>query len=255
MSAGMVEAHVAWMRERNYAPSTIDARRRALRAVADTVDPLRADAQHLGRVLAARGIGPATRNVYVSHLSAFYRWAIDEGLCATNPAARAGRARAPEQLPRPMPEHHVQRALRAGTPKLHAWVALGAYAGLRCCEIAHLRPGDVSDTALRVERSKGGRSRVVPVHPVVAAHLAALEGRWWEHGPKVVSIYLNRYLRGLGIDDTAHALRHRFATRVYDATGDIHLVAQLLGHASVATTQVYARVSVERRSAAVAAIA
>ena len=63
------------------------------------------------------------------------------------------------------------------------------------------------------------------------------------------------HLRACGLSDTAHALRHRFATQVYERTADIHLVAELLGHSSIETTRIYAAVSPSRRAAAVALIA
>lgn len=254
VTVGVVAAHITWMRERNYASSTIDARRRALRAIEETADVLTADARTVGNVLAARNLSPATRNLWISHLSAFYRWAADEGLCTSNPAARAGRARHVPNLPRPIGERDLATAFAGASPKIAAWLALGAYAGLRCAEIAKLHPEHVSETALRIERSKGGKSRVVPMHPVVRDRIDALE-QWWTHPPRVVSIYLNRHLRACGLSDTAHSLRHRFATQVYDRTGDIHLVADLLGHSSIETTRIYAAVSPTRRAAAVALIA
>lgn len=249
-------AHVVWMRRRNLARSTIETRALVLGTVARVAGPLLDQtAEALQAVLDARGMSAATRNVWISHLSAFYRWAIDEGLLERSPMTRVARAKAPHRLPRPIAEHDLRVALAQARPKMRAWVTLGAYAGLRCVEIAQLRPEHIGDGTIRVENSKGGRSRVVPAHVRVVEALAACGGPRWESTAASVSVLISRHLRACGVPATAHQLRHRFACQVYEATGDIHVVAELLGHASVSTTQVYAAISSRRRSAAVALIA
>lgn len=79
-------------------------------------------------------------------------------------------------------------------------------------------------------------------------------GRLWHVTRNRVCCRVAQHLRRLGYPYTAHTLRHRFATVLYEATGDINVVRDLLGHSKTTTTQVYVQISVERRRAAVAMI-
>lgn len=163
-----------------------------------------------------------------------------------------------------MPEADYRRAVdQAPTPLLLAWTLLAGNAGLRCCEIAGLRGENVAAESVRVI-GKGGRERVIPLHP----SLAPLACTWPTTGPvfvdpatgagytpSQVSRLLGGHLRRVGVRASAHQLRHRFASEVYGATGDLAVVAELCGHESVETTRIYAAVSSARRMSAVAAIA
>lgn len=253
-----VGAHLEWMRARNLSRSTIHARWATLTALTQACgDPLRATTGDIAALLVARGLQPQTMNVWRSHLSAFYTWALDEGLVARNPVKRIPRAAQPANLPRPIPEASLARAIAAADPRMAAWLTLGAYAGLRVSEIAALEVENVrvDNATIRVVMGKGRKSRVIPMHPRVRAALEPFmrdTGRLWTNPTKVVGLYMNRHLRQLGLPDTAHSLRHRFATAVYEASGgDLNLTRELLGHSSTATTQVYAQVSVSRSTAAV----
>lgn len=249
--------HLRWLARRNLSRSTIATRRTVLEAIEDhTGDPLAATLPELETVLDSRRFASSTRNVWISHMRSFYRWAVDDELLAVDPARRLTRAEVPENLPRPIPEPALAHAIAAADPEMRRMLILGAYAGLRCSEIARLRGDHLEGETIRVERSKGGRSRLVPMHPrVVELFDQEPPGLLWHHTPNAVCVRIGKHLRACGYDYTAHQLRHRFATNVYLATGDINVVRQLLGHASVATTQVYTRVTVEHVRAAVALIA
>lgn len=259
MSTHTVRAHIQWMRLRNLASSTITTRRGILELLERTVgDALTATHQDIETMIGNRRFKPTTRNLWIAHLGAFYRWAIDEQLLVVNPIRRVPRAIAPVALPRPIPEPVLAAALAAANPRMRAWLTLGAYGGLRCIEMSHLVGENVSLelATMRIDFSKRGRTRVIPLHPKVAEALAPAmkPGRLWAHNPKVVSILINRHLQQLG-PYTAHMLRHRFACQVYEGCGDLNIVRELLGHATTATTQVYAAISARRTSAAVALIA
>lgn len=191
------------------------------------------------------------RNALV-HLRGFYRWALDEEYLEALPTARITPPRQRRGLPRPMPDADVARAIAAAPSSvMRAWLLLGVFAGLRCCEIAGLEACDVREEGtLLVRHGKGRKERAVPLHPEVVAALVALpmpvsgplfpapDGR--PVAPYVVSQGMNRHLHRLGIASTAHTLRHSFATKVYRATRDLRLTQEMLGHSSVATTQIYA---------------
>ena len=142
--------------------------------------------------------------------------------------------------------------------------------GMRIAELCGLtdaRLDLVSGTAL--VRGKGKKERFCPIgRPAAAALQAALDARdgWIAHlgrgrppalfvnknggplTPRSVERFLKKYLAAAGLDAglTPHVLRHSFATHLLDAGADLRSVQELLGHASLSTTQIYTHVSVER---------
>lgn len=257
------QLHLRWMTERNMAEATIGTRRTVLTALEvelrgrPATDATRDDVEQM---LRSRDHQAGTRNVWISHLSSFFRWARRERLIVESPMEFVDRAEEDEHLPRPIPEAALAKAIAAADERMALWLVLGAYAGMRCQEIAHLTGHNVSldVRSLRIERSKRGRSRVVPMHPKVGEYVAPFltAGRLWPCSPNVVSRQVGVFFRSIDEPYTAHQLRHRFATQLYEASGgDINLVRELLGHASTETTQVYAKVSVARMQSAVALIA
>ena len=239
-----------------------------LRAVVDELgDPAQLATIDVERWLDARRgrdggpITPATRRVWVSTMRGWGRWLVETGRLERDPFARLVIPRVRANLPRPVADADTAVALNLAGGWIGTAVALMAYLGLRCGEVARLcwRDLDESTTAGPVAyvEGKGGKVRMVPVP---AELVARLPGRGRPGDPVVgrdvtpvkVSRDIGRYLRSLGIDATAHALRHTYATHTYAATGDLLAVQKLLGHSSPATTQVYVRVDAERLVAAVA---
>jgi integrase len=97
-----------------------------------------------------------------------------------------------------------------------------------------------------IVRGKGDRERIIPAHPLVVAAVAAwprsgrarrADGR--PHTANDVSWRTRAFLHGLGIDASAHQLRHWFGTRTYAESRDLRVVQELMGHASPDTTAVY----------------
>lgn len=138
---------------------------------------------------------------------------------------------------------------------------LAAEAGLRRGEVARLESSDLIEDlvgySLRVV-GKGERVRIVPLKDDLAreVRLSVRDGRAYlfpgkDNGhlsPGYVGKIISRLLpEGC----TMHALRHRFATRVHNATGDLLTTQQLLGHASPATTQLYVLIAQDRLRAAI----
>jgi len=136
--------------------------------------------------------------------------------------------------------------------------------GLRVAELCGLDKGDVDFRGRTVTvRGKGGRERRLPMHSLCAESLE----RWLREGRPIMSrsespreaVFLNRVAARLGPRDVRrvidrrsvvpthpHALRHSFATHLLDGGADLRVVQELLGHASLQTTQVYTHVSKER---------
>lgn len=277
-----VGGHLEYLHLRNLRPDTIRQRRLFLERLERELghDPLDATPLELAqwwstlanRPSARTGTPPGAdaRASYLSHMQQFYAWAVREGWLTQDPSTRLVRPKLHRRVPRPIREDHLEEAIERAPDPLRCWFILAAYAGLRACEIARLRREDVNDgsspLSITVADGKGGNARVVPVSDVVVAAVlrhAPIRGWCWKatNGvdhipPHRVSQRANEYLHEeLGIPDTLHKLRHRFATRVYAESGDLRVTQELLGHASPATTAIYADWSREAAVRAVNAVA
>lgn len=192
-------------------------------------------------MLSAPNLAPESRNSLRASIRKFFGWAADEGLLETNPAARLPKIRVPQSYPRPAPDPIVAGAVLVADLRTRVMLMLAAYAGLRCCEIAKLHHRDVVEDSLRIV-GKGGRIRLVPLHPVIRAALPLGSGYMF---PGNVDGHLSPLWvctlvsRALPPGWTAHTLRHRFATAAYAAERDLLAVQQLLGHSSTETTRRY----------------
>ena len=136
-------------------------------------------------------------------------------------------------------------------------------AGLRVSELVGLNLDDVTQDSLRV-RGKGGRERIVPLLRKARGALDAYLARRAELRPLGTALFLNRRGTRLTVRSVArhlakyaliagarrhvhpHALRHSFATHLLDMGADLRGIQELLGHASLSTTQRYTHVSAER---------
>jgi integrase/recombinase XerD len=258
------DAYRRYMTGRRFAHNTIWARLAVARDWTRHFGLTRPTYRDVERWTAAKGLTPgSTRNLLVN-LRAFYRWAMREGLCGIDPTALADRPPVPIRLPRPAPERDIARLHAVGDVQLRAVVALMACAGLRCVECSRLDWADVDVAAATViVNGKGQRERLIDLSVDVVRALAALRlvsrrvgavfvgptGR--RLTPARISQRINRTFRAQGLTTTAHQLRHRCATLALQQPGvDLLAVRDLLGHASVSTTQVYTAVVPGRTAAA-----
>ena len=255
----LVEAYVAHMRLAGLRPRTVAARASYLRRVQAwagrplaelTPDDLAAWQNTRSR------LAPNTRHSEPSHLRAFYRWAQHSGHRPDDPTWALVRTRKPRQVPRPIPEGDLHVALDTAPPDVRLVLVLAAYCGLRAAEIAGLNRADLLEGSdppvLVVADGKGGHQRVIPLPGPVLAELRryGLPGRGpvlrrqdGQPGPVApwrVSQLANTHLHGLGVGHTLHSLRHRAATRWYQAEQDIRAVGEMLGHRSPQSTAGYA---------------
>jgi integrase len=204
-----------------------------------------------------------SRSTYLSHLASFYRFARRH-YGTPDPTLDIHRPRVPRLLPRPIAEDDLEHALNVAKPQMRAWLALGAYEGLRCMEIAGLSREDVRDREplpLLFVSGKGGNERLLPLNPFVLSVLRVYgmprRGRLFStrfgnaYSGGTVSKEISRFLHNEGIDATAHQLRHYFATTVYQRTHDLRLVQELLGHRDPKTTTIYAAFDPQQAAAVV----
>lgn len=249
------EAWLAFTAPRDLSAHTVKRRKSVLRRLAaDVGKPLyevtAADLDRWQRRLMVE-VSAASRANYVRDVALFYRWAVRMGHVPVDPAASLMLPRLPTYLPRPVREDDLATALAAaaGDPRMTAWLALMAGAGLRAAEVAAVRVEDVNrdrDPAVLTVHGKGRKERAVPLSgPVLAAlrpflDAAGPDGRLWPVASQRVAQAVARHLRAAGVDATGHQLRHRFGTSTWRATRDLLAVQTLLGHASPTTTGRYA---------------
>lgn len=251
-----VRRHLEWCEQRNLRPSYVTVRRQQLalleRELGKPIEHATADDLENWYAVLAERIEPAARGRYLSHASNFYRWMIRARLRDDDPTARLSHPRLQRRLPRPIADRDLIPALLNAPVRVRPWLLLGLLAGLRACEIAGLRGEDVNwdMNMLLIVEGKGGKQRLLPLHPQVADELDLLPRQGWlfphrDHlhrpmRPWNVSHGVNTYLHQIGVEATFHQFRHRFATDVYAATRDLRLTQELLGHADPRTTAGYA---------------
>jgi integrase len=259
----MLDVHLSRLRLAGYRDETIRTKRRMFGHLAATLHPKPielATRLDLEAWLSRPELKATTRKAYRAHLRSYYRWLVEEGVRDDDPTYRIPPIRIPHALPRPIPTDDLALALKVAPPRMRAWLLLMCLAGLRCCEVARLHPDDLMSTAtgtvLFLREMKGGGQGTVPCRPEIVDQLAALpirDGAWWAVQPNQVSVDVSRFLHGLGINATGHALRHWAGTEFYAVDRDLLTTQRLLRHVSVSNTQVYADVD-PTRPAEVAAL-
>ncbi len=226
----------------------------------------------------AKGIAPRSLMRQLAGARSFAKF-LERGGKGKVGALNAVRApKIPKTLPKPLAVPHAKRisdtSLRAGEER-EPWIfardaavlALLYGSGLRIAEALSLTPRDIpapgSGDALTVI-GKGNKARMVPVLPAVLTLIAdyiALcpydlpdEGplfvgaKGGKLSPRIIQLTMERLRGALGLPDTAtpHALRHSFATHLLSRGGDLRAIQELLGHASLSTTQIYTAVDTQR---------
>jgi integrase/recombinase XerD len=228
----------------------------------------------------ASGKAPASVARALVSVRSLHRFCEDEGLAAANPAEDVERPRVPAGLPKALSEDEVASLLGAvvGTDPLarrdRAILEVLYGCGIRVSELVGLSLGDLDlESGLLRAFGKGAKERVVPVGRLARHALAewiaaggrgALVPHRWARRGDAEAVFLNarggRLSRqgawgvvrhygdrvGLGDRLTPHVLRHSCATHMLDHGADIRVVQELLGHASISTTQVYTKISTER---------
>lgn len=259
---GTIDEYLKWCARRELRPSYIAELGCTLRRLERTVGPLRtATEEQIQAWWETLAVSAGSRSAYAAHVSSFYRWLVRQArLRDDDPTERLIRPRIHRGLPRPIAESRLNRAINTASPPLNTWLALAGYMGLRAHEIASLHGEDLRGDRLLVRDGKGGKQRIVPLHPEVSKLLDGsprfgavfVNANGGELTANVVSQRTNRYLHSLGYPETIHQARHLFGTKVYRISRDLRLTQELMGHASPITTAGYAAWNSEAAASVIA---
>lgn len=204
----------------------------------------------------------------VSALRSFFRFAESNGHFINKAYAAVRTPKLPHAIPRPLPEQAAAQASELSRELAPDWTGLRDRAvltllyacGLRISEALALTPEHLRENPMRV-KGKGGKMRLVPVlgdaRQTVADYLSVCPfpllankpifrgSKGGPLSPRIIQLLMEKLRGALSLPDTAtpHALRHSFASHLLGNGADLRVIQELLGHASLSTTQVYTEVN------------
>jgi integrase/recombinase XerC len=219
------------------------------------------------------GLNRASTARAMSSLRNFFRFIEKRGLAANAAIAAVRTPKLPRAIPKPLSEQEAKDALETfETLHEEPWQAARDKAlftliygcGLRISEALGLSLGQIPEGDALTITGKGRKMRVVPLLPIVKQRIAEyltlcphkmgkrdplfVGARGQRLNPGVVQRQMRKVRAMLGLSDSAtpHALRHSFATHLLAGGGDLRTIQELLGHASLSTTQRYTEVDTKR---------
>ncbi len=229
--------------------------------------------------LGVRGLSPATAARRRAAVRQFYRFVLGEGWRHDDPSRRVDAPKKGRPLPRVLSRAEMDRLIAAAGARDGAqglrfgcMVELAYASGLRISELTALPLAALArDPAYLIVKGKGGKERLAPLNDAaraaVKAYLAGGRPRFLPRGdkanpwlfpswgkagrltPRRFAQLLDEAAADAGIDPTRvspHVLRHAFATHLLEGGADLRVVQTLLGHADIATTQIYTHVASDR---------
>lgn len=214
------------------------------------------------------GISSRSLARQVSALRSFFRFAERNGHFVNRAYGAVRTPKLPHAIPRPLPEAAAAQTASLSLELAADWtgqrdraVLTLLYAcGLRISEALAITPQGIAANPMTV-KGKGGKSRLVPVlesaREAVAAYLAVCPftiaadeplfrgSKGGPLSPRIVQLLMEKLRGALSLPDTAtpHALRHSFASHLLGNGADLRVIQELLGHASLSSTQIYTEVN------------
>jgi len=257
----ILENFVSWMELRGYSPGTIrqyfyDAKR-FLRWLKK--DPTKVGEQEISEYLlkikSERVLSNSTMLRRIASLRTFYEFLVDQGMMETNPVT-IRRPRVRRKLPSVLSREEIERLIMSGKNERDRLLLRLLYAtGARVSEISTLRWEDVNinERTAVIRGGKGGKDRIVLFDEKTASELAKYksehggQGRIFPLSPRTIQRIVKMAAARAGLDKEVHphTLRHSMATHLLESGADLRAIQELLGHASLSTTQIYTHVSRE----------
>jgi len=241
----------------------------------DLADASAEDIEAYFQALGVRGLSPATAARRRASVRGFYRFVLGEGWRSDDPVRRVDAPKQGRPLPNVLSRAEVDAIIAAATARdgaaglrLGCMIELLYASGLRISELLALPLAAVArDPAFLIVKGKGGKERLAPLNAAareaIKAYLPArpsffakgLKDSPWLFPSRSAAgrltarrfaQLLDEAARAAGVDAdkvSPHALRHAFATHLLDGGADLRTVQKLLGHADIATTQIYTHVA------------
>jgi len=263
-----IQAFRAYLQRRNYAVHTLDSYlldlqlffvdgERSLAKITFREVDWFIDHQH------HKGLASTTINRRLYALKHFFDFLVEQQLVDVNPVKPSQILRRGRSLPKALPKAQIDQLFaQIQHPLDKALFLLMLRCGLRVSEVAQLKMRDIdwSQQALRIEQGKGRKDRHVYLSADAVVSLqACLKQRpgvvpdnlvFWNqkrpHRPlsvKAIQKKMERYTQAAGITGSCHSLRHTFASNLLEQGAEIVSIRELLGHASITSSERYAKVS------------
>lgn len=248
--AAAIDDYISSQRAAGYPQATQTIRREHLQYLARRigVEPWEVTADELVEWAAQQSWSPSTRRSRRTSFQSFYRWAKATKRRKGDPSKALARVKQPRPKPRPVPQRVYLEALMKADEDERIWLELARNHGMRRGEIAVVHSTDIVEDLIGhslVVHGKGNVDRVVPLTNAMARTLLERGSGWMFHGavgghisPRWLGERASVLLEGHW---TIHSLRHAAGTE-WNRAGGLLVAQRLLGHASVATTQVYCEV-------------
>ncbi len=242
-------------------------------------DPITASSQLLADFaveLVSMGLKASSNARILAAVRGFHKFLVLENLRADDPTAQLPPPKLPKRLPKSLSQEQVLALLGASGPEPddesadlirlrdRAILELMYSTGTRVSEVVALDLDEINDTGLLRVRGKGSKERIVPVGSYAAKSLsaylvrtrpmlAALKGdralflnkQGGRLSRQSIWEIIQRSGQSCGVAVSPHSLRHSFATHLIEGGADVRVVQELLGHSSVATTQIYTLVTLD----------
>lgn len=258
-----LSVYCEWLEQRNEAPSSAS----------------REDIEAFAKFLGSKGLAASTVARKMTVVRSLHRFLFVEGRRTDDPAADFEGIRVPAGIPKPLSEGEVTsliEAVRGNGPLEQRDRALLEFlyaTGARISEVCNVSLGDVDHDSATVRLfGKGSKERLVPLGQSALRSLRewldggrrSMQPDRWRQRSDAESVFIDkrgkrlgrqaawaivvRHGRKVGLDGrlSPHVLRHSCATHMLDHGADLRIVQEMLGHASISTTQIYTRVSQER---------
>jgi integrase/recombinase XerD len=236
------------------------------------------DVEAYVRALSDRGLSAATAARRRSALRQFYRFVLGEGWRPDDPSRRLEAPKKGRPLPKVLTREEMDRLIAAAAARdgaqglrLGCMVELVYASGLRISELTALTLTAIArDPAYLIVKGKGGKERLAPLNATARAAVKAYlevrpqflpkgdaanpwlfpsRGKTGRLTPRRFAQLLDEAAVDAGVDPervSPHVLRHAFATHLLEGGADLRVVQKLLGHADIATTQIYTHVAGDR---------
>ena len=269
--------------ERGLSENSIAAYRRDLTSYLDFLSQLGSDElsvradelEKFGQWLLGRGLVASSRARALAAVRGFHKFLVLEDLRADDPTRKVRPPKLPMRLPKALSLAEVEQLLKAAGPepgsdsvdlvriRNRAILEMLYSTGARVSEIAALDLDEVDSSGFVRVRGKGSKERLVPVGSYAAKSLEEylvrvrpglvtgstpalfLNQRGGRLSRQSIWEILSKVGEQCGIEVSPHTLRHCFATHLIEGGADVRVVQELLGHASVATTQIYTKITID----------